>query len=301
MNLRSLDLNLLLIFDAVYGERSISRAAEKLHLSQPTVSNALTRLRERLNDPLFERSAQGMLPTMRAKSLAEPIRQALDLLEGGLRGNDEFQFRQSDREFVVAVEDYGEAVVLPRFCDWLSEVAPNIRITIRPDSSKLLQSELRDGSVDLAFDYFVMQDPSYENRCVLTETLLCLSRRDHPDVGEKMTLDTYLALRHVVLAPRVSSKPMIDLALAKRGLKRKISVTVPHFLSMPMLVQMSSMLCTLPRRMANLYADHFRLMAHAVPIRTPQFPVYLIWHESMNKDPGHQWLRKHLMEFCQRL
>jgi len=301
MNLRSLDLNLLLIFDAVYGERSISRAAEKLHLSQPTVSNALARLRERLNDPLFERSAHGMLPTTRAKSLAEPIRQALDLLEGGLRGDDEFEFGQSDREFVVAVEDYGETVILPRFCDWLSEVAPNIRIKIRPESSTMLQSELRDGDVDLALDYFALQDSTFENRCVLTETLLCLSRRDHPQVEEKLTLETYLSLRHVVLSPRASSRPMIDLALAKRGLQRKISVTVPHFLSMPQMVQMSNMLCTLPRRMANFYADHFRVMSHTVPIRTPKFPVYLIWHETFNKDSGHQWLRRHLIEFCQRL
>lgn len=301
MNLRSLDLNLLLVFDAVYAERSISRAAEKLHLSQPTVSNALTRLRNRLNDPLFERSAQGMVPTTRAKSLAEPIRQALDLLEGGLRGGDEFEFRRSEREFVVAVEDYGEAVVFPRFCDWLSEMAPSIRLTIRPEPGTLLKTELRDGRVDLAFDYFALQEPAYENRSVLTEDLLCLARRGHPGLSGELTLETYLTLRHVVLAPRASSRPMIDLALAKRGLQRKIAVTVPHFLSMPLLVQMSDMVCTLPRRMANLYADHFQLTAHEVPVRTPRFPVFLFWHESMNRDPGHEWLRNHLMGFCQRL
>ena len=110
MNLRSLDLNLLLIFDSIYAERSISKAAQKLHLSQPTVSNALARLRERLQDPLFERSARSMTPTARAKALAKPIRQALDALERGLRGDDTFEFTHSDREFVIAVEDYGETV-----------------------------------------------------------------------------------------------------------------------------------------------------------------------------------------------
>lgn len=301
MNLRSLDLNLLLIFDAIYDERSISKAARKLHLSQPTVSNALGRLRQRLDDPLFERSSQGMSPTPRAKMLAEPVRQALDILERGLRGHDEFDFAGSDREFVIAAEDYGETVILPRFIDWLAKVAPRIRIRIRPEPSSLLKGELRDGTVDLALDYFVLQDATYRNHCALTESLLSLSRRDHPEVAEKLSLETYLAQKHVALAPRTSTMSMIELALSKRGLQRQIAVTVPHFLSMPVMVQTTDMICTLPRRMAHLYADHFRLRAHAVPIRIPQFPLYLIWHESADMDPSHQWFRNHLMEFCQRL
>ncbi len=301
MNLRSLDLNLLLIFDAVYSERSISKAAHKLHLSQPTVSNALARLRERLQDPLFERSSQGMAPTPRAKTLAEPIRQALDVLERGLRGGDAFDFTHSDREFVIAVEDYGEVVIMPRFIDWLAQVAPNIRIRIRPEPSEQLKGELRDGAVDLALDYFALQEASYRSECVLTETLLSLSRRDHPLVAERLSLDVFLALPHVVLAPRSNARPMIDLALSKRGLQRHIAVTVPHFLSMPVMVQTTNMICTLPRRMAHLYADHFRLKSHAVPLRIPQFPVYLIWHESAESDAGHQWFRNHLIGFCQRL
>ncbi len=301
MNLRSLDLNLLLIFDAVYNERSISRAAAKLALSQPTVSNALARLRERLGDPLFERGSRGMVPTPRAKTLAEPIRQALLVLERGLRGHEEFDFANSQREFVVAVEDYGEAVVLPRFVDWLAVAAPGIRIRIRPEPSTQLRSEMRGGTVDLALDYFSLTEPGFHSKCVLTEILLTLSRRDHPALGERLTLDDYLALRHVVLVPRSSTTSMIDLALAKRGLQRRITVHVPHFLSMPMMVQASTMLCTLPRRMGLLYADFFRLQAHAVPLRIPQFPVYLLWHESADRDAGHQWFRGHLIDFCSRL
>ena len=94
---------------------------------------------------------------------------------------------------------------------------------------------------------------------------------------------------------------MIDLALAKRGLQRRIAVSVPHFISMPLMVRSSDMICTLPRRMATLYADHFRLRAQAVPLRLPQFPVYLLWHESLHQDPGHHWFRTHLTDFCQRL
>jgi DNA-binding transcriptional LysR family regulator len=301
MNLRSLDLNLLLVFDAVYGERSISKAATRLHLSQPTVSNALARLRVRLEDPLFERSAHGMAPTPKAKKLAEPIRQALNMLERGLRDDDAFDFAQSDREFVVAVEDYGEAVILPGFIQWLSGVAPGIRIRIRPESSAQLKAELRDGTVDLAVDYFPLIDATCSSKCVLTETLMSLSRRDHPTLHERLGLEQYLALHHVVLSGPSNARPMIDLALSKRGLQRHIAVTVPHFISMPLMVQTTNMICTLPRRMAQLFADNFRLRLHTVPLRIPEFPVYLIWNKAVDGDAGHKWFRGHLMNFCERL
>ena len=301
MNLRSLDLNLLLVFDTVYSERSISKAAEKLNLSQPTVSNAVGRLRERLEDPLFTRSPGGMMPTARAKMLAEPVRQALDLLERGIRGREEFDHYRSNRTFVIAVEDYGEAVILPRFVDWLARLAPNIQIRVRPEPGGRLTEEMRDGVVDLSLDYFAVGDTSFHNECVLTESLLTLSRTEHPQVRERLSLETFLALRHVMLTPRVGTKPMIDLALSKRGLRRHIAVEVPRFLSMPLFVQGSDMLCTLPKRMAYLYADHFRLRPHAVPVRTPDFPIFLIWHSSADADPAHQWLRHHLKEVCKRL
>jgi DNA-binding transcriptional LysR family regulator len=301
MNLRSLDLNLLLVFDAVYNERSISKAAIKLHLSQPAVSNALARLRERFEDPLFERNSQGMSPTPRAKVLVEPIRRSLDILERGLRRDEPFDYAHSDREFVIAVEDYGETVILPRFIDWLAKTAPQVRINIRPEPSAQLEGELRDGTVDLALDYFALPHSGYESQCLMIESLLTLSRKDHPAISEQLNLETYLELRHIALTPRTRTTPMIDLALSKRGLKRTISVTVPHFQSMPVMVQTSDMICTLPRRMANLYADHFRLKVHTVPLRIPEFPVYLIWHESLEEDPGHRWLRNNLIEFSQRL
>lgn len=301
VSLRTFDLNLLLVFDAIYTERSISKAAAKLHLSQPTVSNALARLRVQLNDPLFERSARGMIPTLRAKSLAEPIRQGLATIDHALRGNPDFAYAETDREFVISVGDYGETVMLPRFVDWLAQVAPTIRLHIKPQPSGELLPQLREGSIDMALDFFPLQEPSVRNVCALTETLLVLVRRDNPEVGERLTLDTYLSLRHVVFDHHHHTRPMIDLALAKRGLKRHIAMTVPHFLSMPMLVQNSNLVCTLPRRMGQFYADHFRLQSHEVPLRTPTFPVYLLWHRNSDEDAGHRWLRENWLNFCRRL
>lgn len=300
-SLRSLDLNLLLVFDAVHRERSISRAAAALHLSQPAVSNALARLRRHLGDPLFERQGQGMAPTPQAKALAGPIRQALEMLERGLRGPQHFDYAHAEREFVIALEDYGETVILPHFVDSLGCEAPGVRVRIRPEPSARLAAELRDGTVDLALDYFPIAQPGFRSEAVLTETLLTLARPDHAGLGERLTLEAYLAQRHVVLAAREGTRPMIDLALAKRGQSRRIAVTVPHFQSMPVLVRGSDLLATLPRRMALLYARHFGLRTCAVPLRVPQFPVYLIWHEAVDADPGHAWFRRELAALCTRL
>lgn len=301
MNLRSLDLNLMVIFDAIYAERSISKASARLNLSQPAVSNALARLRNHLDDPLFKRDGKGVKPTPYAKRLKDPVRQALDILERGLRNDDNFEFSNSDREFVIGIEDYGEAMILPRFVDWLANTASNIRIRIQPGPASALQKELREGTVDMALDYFALQEPGINNKCILTDTLTTIARENHPIVGERLSLETYLSLKHIVIEPHSKTLPMIDLALSKRGLKRDICLTVPHFLSMPAVVEKTDLIGTLPRRMAYFYTDHFRLNAYHVPLHTPEYPIYLIWHKSFDLDPGHIWFRNHLIALCQSL
>lgn len=301
MNLRSLDLNLLLVFDAVYSERSISRAALRLNLSQPAVSNALARLRDALGDALFVREGNRMAPTARARTLREPVRQALHLLECGFRSHDSFDFAKSTREFVIAAEDYGETVIVPAIVGMLRSEAPDVRLRVRPEPSAALEGDLREGLVDLAMDYFPIETDGFSSTCVMTDSLVTLARAGHPAIAGDLTLKTYVELGHVVVTPRLRSQPLIDLALAKRGLRRDIALTVPHFMSMPLIVQETDLLCTLPRRMAELYSRHFRLQAYPVPIRTPNFPVYLIWHEALDADPGHRWLRDHFTALCRAL
>lgn len=301
MNLRAIDLNLLVVFDAIYRERNISKAAQRLTLSQPAVSNALARLRERLGDPLFIRTTHTMVPTARANALVEPIQQALSLIEGSLRSGDAFDASRSERRFVIAVEDYGETVILSRFLDWLAQAAPGICIKIRPEPGTQLASEMKDGQVDLALDYFIQRDPSFHNECIMTDGLLSLSRVDHRQLNGHLTLEQYLKVHHIALSPRFGSMPMIDLALAKRGLRRHVSVELPHFQSMPLLVKNTELICTLPNRMAHLYAETFQLQTYEVPLRVPKFPIYLIWHCSMDADPAHAWLRRNLINFCRAL
>lgn len=298
MNINNLDLNLLKVFDALYRERNLTRAALKLCLSQPAVSNALSRLRLTLEDPLFLRNAQGMSPTPRAQQLAEPIQQALDLIQNGLRENTPFDYGTSSRTFVIGVGDYGEAVILPRLMDWLMAVAPHIRIDIRAEHGNQIKEEMKEGRIDFALDYFKSPDGRFTSQHLMNDSLVSLVRQDHPHAGEYLSLNDYLALPHVILAQK---KPWIDAALKKKGMARNIAMQVPHFLSMPLIVQKTGLICTLPKRMAHVYADSFRVKVLKTPIAFQPFPIFSIWHESMENDPGHRWLRNAFYELCQRL
>ncbi len=298
MNLRNIDLNLLTVFDAILSERSLTRASVKLHMTQPALSNALARLRTTLDDQLFIRTAQGMTPTPRAKQLAAPIRQALDLIQNGLRKQEAFEFETAKRKFVIAIGDYGEAVIMPRFVDWLATVAPHIQVQIRPELGRHIMEELRDGSIDLATDYFRIEGDEFHNIHVMDEHLVSMVRHDHPTIGDHLSIDDYTSIPHIVLK---QDRPIVDTVLKRHGLTRDIALQVPHFLSMPLIVQKTDFICTLPKRMALVYADFFRTKVMKTPLDFPKIPIYFMWHQSVDEDLGHRWLRKALAELCHRL
>lgn len=298
MNLRSFNLNLLPVFDAIYSERNLTRAADKLGMSQPAMSNALSRLRASMNDPLFTRTPSGMVPTPRARRMADQIRHSLDLIQSTLQEPNEFDFASSERTFSIAIEDYGEAVITPRFMDWLTEVAPHIRTKIWPEHSRALRTKLSEGTVDLAIDYFRLVDEGFTSVHLMTDELVSMVREDHPLIGDTLSLQQYVTLPHVVLAQKA---PMVDRELAKRGFSRNRALEVPHFISMPLIVKSTDFICTLPRRMAMLYTEHFRVKVLESPIAFQKIPIYLVWHDSAGADPGHQWLRESLRNFCRRL
>jgi DNA-binding transcriptional LysR family regulator len=239
-----------------------------------------------------------MSPTPRAKRLAEPIQQALDLIQYSLRENTSFDDGTSSRTFVIAVGDYGEAAILPRLMDWLMKAAPHVRIDIRAEHGNQIKEEMKEGRIDFALDYFKVQDSRFTSQHLMNDSLVSLVRQDHPSVGEHVTLNEYLALPHVIL---MQKKAWIDEALKKNGMTRNIAMQVPHFLSMPLIVQKTDLICTLPKRMAHAYADSFRVKVLKTPIAFQPFPIYNIWHESMENDPGHRWLRNAFYDLCQRL
>lgn len=308
MNLRSIDLNLLTVFDAIMAEGNQSRAANRLGMSQPAMSNALARLRAALDDPLFVRTAQGMTPTARGRALAEPIRQALDLVQAGLersRRSNEFDYRSSTRSVVIVVDDYGDTVIMPRFMNWLMQTAPGVRVRIRRDPlGAALSKKLADGSVDLAIQYFRTRDGDLQDKLLLGEEFVSMVRQDHPAIGDSLSLAQYLALPHVVfgrLGRRGIRNSIVDRELRRLGLTRHIALQVPGFQSMPIIVQNTDFVCTLPRRMAQAYAHQLRLKTLKTPLDLPSLPLYMVWSKSMDRDPAHQWLRNSIYELCRRL
>ncbi|HVL55706.1 MAG TPA: LysR family transcriptional regulator [Burkholderiaceae bacterium] len=307
VNLRSVDLNLLTVFDAIVSEGSQSRAAVKLGMSQPAMSNALARLRAALDDPLFVRNAQGMTPTARARALADPVRRALDLIQTGLTrsdAGDRFDHRSSTRSVVIVTEDYGETVIMPHFMNWLMQTAPGIRVRVRRDPlGPALSKKLTDGSIDMAVRYFGVRDSELRARHLLDEEFVSMVRQDHPAIGDALSLAQYLELPHVVfgrLGRRGIRNSIVDRALAKLGLSRHIALQVPGFQSMAVIVRNTDFVCTLPRRMAQVYAHHFRLRVLKTPLELPPLPIYLLWSKAMDRDPGHRWLRESFYELWQR-
>lgn len=308
MNLRSIDLNLLTVFDAIMAEGNQSRAASRLGMSQPAMSNALARLRAALDDPLFVRTAQGMTPTPRGRALAEPVRQALDLVQTGLertRRDDDFDYRSSTRPAVVVVDDYGDTVIMPRFMNWLMQTAPGVRVRIRRDPlGAALSKKLSDGSVDLAIRYFRQRDGELQAKMLIEEEFVSMVRQDHPAIGDSLSLAQYLSLPHVVfgrLGRQGIRNSIVDRELRRLGLTRHIALQVPGFQSMPIIVQNTDFVCTLPRRMAQAYAHQLRLKTLKTPLDLPSLPLYMVWSRSMDRDPAHQWLRNSIYELCRRL
>lgn len=297
--LRAVDLNLLTVLDAVLAERNVTRAAEHLGMTQPAVSNALARLRLLFDDELFVRTGKEMAPTPRALALAGPVGRALDLIQASLTHADAFDCTES-HTFSLRLNDVGEAVLLPRFLEWLDQLGARVRLDIRRESGAALPDEVRLGNVDLVLDHVVIAGEEFRRERVLDVDVVPLVRRDHPTVGESLALDEYVALEHVILEPRAGQTNLAEHALAVVGLSRRVRVQVPHHLSMPFIVAQSNLVCTLPLPLARLFERHFpvRVVRCQLPIRP--IPLFLMWHARQDAEPAHQWLRRSFVELCRR-
>jgi len=301
MNLRSLDLNLLVVFDAIFVEGNLSRAADRVGMSQPAMSNALARLRVALDDPLFVRRGHGMEPTVRARQLSNPVRQALDVLQAGLATGSEFDFRTARRTFSVATEDFGEVVLMPRLMNWLSNVAPSVQVKIASERATAGLNETRRGRIDVALDYIPIEGNDLTVQQLMAETRVCVARTGHPRVAEGMTLETYLSLPHIVLNRKIPGGAVVSRELARRGLTRRIAMEVPHYLSMPAILKQTDYVSTMPRRVAQVVAENYGLKIVNLPLDVPDMPIYMSWNTAQTSEPAHRWFRESIQSLCRRL
>lgn len=289
--LANLDLNLLVLLRALLAERSVTRAAARVGLSQSAASHALARLRDIYGDPLLVRSGRGLEATPRALALGPILERCLAELEGTVAGPTTFDPRSSRRAFSFGLADYGQALLVGPLLTRLSEEAPGIDLEVSslPDLVDLVQK----GELDLAV---VVQGDLRSNlsaTTLLKDTFACIVRRDHPVLGQRRKLDlsAYLELRHVVVAPTGSPGSIVDTVLARRGLARRVAARIPSFLAAPFVVATTDMINTGPARLAERFADLHPVRVLPPPLELPTFHLRLVWHRRFDQDPAHRWLR----------
>lgn len=301
MNLRSVDLNLLTLFDAIMTEQNLTRAGDKIGISQPSMSNALSRLRALTGDELFVRSGRGVKPTPKAMLLAGPIRTILDMVVNTLSMDSDFDYQASDRSFNLVLGDFGDVVLMPRLLQWLGELNCKVRINLLHRGESDYREEMHFGKIDLLLSAIPTVDEEIHCEQIFSEPEYSLVRRDHPEIKDSLSLEQFLAQEQVVLSAPIRQGFMIDQQLRARNLERKHQVTVHSSTEMPHIVAATDMICTMPLSMARQCAEIFNLKMFPTPLEGVDVTGYLMWHKSLQNDAGHKWLRGLIIDLCRRL
>ena len=298
MNLNKVDLNLFIVFDAIYTEANLTRAGQIIGITQPAVSNALARLRESFNDPLFVRTAQGMVPTPMAQNIISPVRSALALLRVSVQESRTFNPLQANKTYRISMTDLTEAVILPSLFQRLRRQAPSVVIESFLSHRRETTSDLAAGRLDFAVDAPLNTDPQVRHVKLMEDRYVCAMRQGHPLASKtSLSLDEYLAMTHIHISTRRNGLGEVDLALGKMGLQRKITLRSQHYLMASNVLQQTDMVMTVPERFARRHALHF------VPLPLSELPnveTHLYWHESTEQDPANRWMREQLIELCQQ-
>src|SRR6185503_9144004 len=301
MNLQSFDLNLLLAFEALMIERHVTRAARRIGLSQPAMSNALSRLRRTFDDPLLVRTPEGMSPTAAAHSLIVPVRAALAQLRAALEAKPAFDPTASKRTFHLSTSDHVEmTLIAPLATKLLSQAT---RVSLRLSRPRYLfqppaAQSLAD-SIDLAIGFFpdvTALDASIHSEVLWEERSVALARKAHPRIRGKLSLRQFATEDHAAVFYKTEGQGFIDTLLEQKGLTRRAAVIVPHFASIPFVVAASDLIATVPARTADLFAEQLKLQVLPVPLTIPPFRMTMLWHERMETDLAHSWLRGLIVE-----
>lgn len=291
MDLARVDLTLLVVFDALMHEQHVTRAGERIGLTQSATSGALARLRDLFGDELFVRTAAGMQPTPRAQQLAGPVR---DILERIRRlGTDQFAFdpKEAVGRFTVGMSDYVALLLLPRLAARLAVEAPGIELVARPVEQRSVYEMLDAGSLDMAIDFCSMPPPWAQAERFFEDRFVCVVAADSTFADRRIALEDYLAAPHVMVSIGHPAPSSVDTALADRGLRRRVAITVPSFLLVPHIVMRSGMIATLPLGVAEMLAETLPISLIDPPLPIAPIPADLIWHRKHARDPAHLWLR----------
>ncbi len=291
MDVRGVDLNLLVAFAAMADHRSVTRAGQSIGLSQPAMSAALQRLRTLFDDPLFVRAGAGMAPTAKALDLAGPVRRVLDLVREEVLQRTGFDPARADRLFSLVTPDIGEIHFVPALIARLQAEAPNTRLrTVARDRSAAAEA-LESGAADLAVGYFpdLRRDGFFQQR-LFDNRLVGIARAGHPEVGPGLGLADYLALPHAEVRPH-GREHVLEQFLERRGLRRRVLVELSHFAGLLPVIEGTDLVAAVPSAFAARLCSYADIQQFELPIRTPPIPVHQSWHRRAHKDPANMWLR----------
>lgn len=294
MQLNKVDLNLFLVFDAVYKERNLTRAAEVLCVTPSAVSQALSRLRGSFDDQLFVRSPEGMMPTPVAENIVGRVRDALSLLNLAVQERDCFTPYDSERRFRFSMNDLVESIFLPALSDAVFPLAPRMVIESYYTNRRELPKALSSGKLDLAVDIPEAADNTLCHCPVLKERYVCVVRKDHPLVQNSLTLEQYLDLEHINISHRLMGLSQTDMALNRLGYQRKVQLRVQHYLVALRIVKSTNLALTIPR----LLAEWLDLQIIDLPFSMEEVELHLFWHKRADQDPANRWLRDRVIDLA---
>jgi DNA-binding transcriptional LysR family regulator len=290
--LAAMDLNLVVALDVLLAERHVTRAAQRLGITQSAASHALARLRDLLGDPLLVRGTGGaMVPSAMAVRIAPPLRKVLEELAGVLRG-ERFEPASARRTFRIGASDYVELVLLPKLSARLARIAPGVDLWVHTFED-WGDAELATGKLDcvLAPPRRSARPSGMFEKVLLHESFTCVMRARHPLAGSRLTLARYCDMPHLMVSPRGTPGSFVDDALAAVGRTRRVALAVPHFLVVPYVIAATDLVATLASRVAALFATTLDLRMVAPPIAIAKFAIALAWHERNHHDAAQRWFR----------
>lgn len=293
INLSRVDLNLLVALDALLTERSVTRAAARIGIGQSAMSHNLARLREVFHDELMTRGPAGMQPTPRALALADPVRIALAQIETLVSRPEAFDPATAERVFRIGLPDSVEVLVGPSLLAYVCEHAPGIRFRFYAAEGQGLLDDLDADRLDLAIGVgaFSGGQLHHKRRVLSTDTYLVMFNAEKVRITSPISLEDYVRLPHVLTSLRRGERGVVDEALEKLGLSRKIALVTPRFVAVPFLVAGAAVITTMHARLARYFAEELGLSLSPAPVDLPLLTTSLLWHASYDKDPAHIWLR----------
>ena len=292
-NIRRIDLNLLIVLDALLEERNVSRVAARLSLTQPTVSGMLNRLRDMFDDPLFIRAQRGVLPTPRAQALAEPLKQWLADANALVRPAI-FDPKLTELTFTISVNDYLQYALIVPLVGVLRREAPNIRLAIKPVIADLSRALMR-GEIDLAVTIPEVVPPEARSYLLYKERYIGVVRSEHPLAGAAISLEDFCRYEHVLVSPTGGAfEGPTDQALAAIGRQRPVHLSVPNFLVLPHILLTSDIIAVVPERLLRGQDD--KLRTFEPPVDVPGIDLVSVWHPRVDDDPAHGWIRERIRE-----